>query len=130
MYIMYIISLNYFTHLQTSAHILFWDYFHYCRFLIFLLKFAAEQQTNIRQTLSYIVICQVDVVLVWIASDHCRTFFTMREHRWEVKLELKLLISRLKGLSSVTDQLRYAVLSLCYAFVGGGGVKHSILNMF
>ena len=37
--------------------------------------------------------------------------------------KLELLISRLKCLSSVTDQLRYAVLSLRYAFGGGGGGK-------
>ena len=36
-------------------------------------------------------------------------------------VKLELLISRLKGLSSVTDRLRYAVLSLHYAFFGGGG---------
>ena len=42
--------------------------------------------------------------------------------------ELELLISRLKGLSSVTDRLRYTVLSLHYAF-GGGEVKRNILNM-
>ena len=43
--------------------------------------------------------------------------------------ELELLISRLKGLSSVTDRLRYTVLSLHYAFGGGGEVKRNILNM-
>ena len=35
--------------------------------------------------------------------------------------QLELLISRLKGLSSVTDWLRYAVLWLRYAFGRGGG---------
>ena len=55
------------------------------------------------------------------------------------KIKLELLISRLKGLSSVTDRLRwtdawlmlrYAVLSLHYAVGGGGQVKRSVLNMF
>ena len=45
------------------------------------------------------------------------------------RIKLELLISRLKGLPSVTDWLHYAVLSLRYTFGGGGRVKRSILNM-
>ena len=40
--------------------------------------------------------------------------------------KLELLISRLKGLSSVTDRLRYTVLSLRYAFGWGRGGRGKV----